>query len=112
MKKLSLSLLAVLIAIGLSGTSAKANSADMDTILIELGQNSKIILVVKDQKDLETIKNYDINKMLKDLKLSIDSSSSEVNYLQITDESGTRYLQDTTIVWSNNEYPRHKAEIT
>jgi uncharacterized protein YxeA len=111
MKNLTLSLLAVLIAIGLSGTSAKAKSADMDTILIELGQNSKIILVVKDQKDLETIKNYDINKMLKDLKLSIDSSSSDVNYLQITDESGTRYLQDTTIVWSNNEYPRHKAEI-
>lgn len=111
MKKLSLSVLTVLAAIGFTSSRSVAGSDSMDTILIELGQNSKIILVVKDQKDLETIQNYDINKMLKDLKLSIDSSSSEVNYLQITDESGTRYLQDTTVVWNSNDYPRRQTEI-
>lgn len=110
MKKVKLSVLAVLIALGFANTTAKAS--EMDTILIELGQNSKIILVVKDQKDLEMIQNYDINRMLRDLKLSIDSSASDVNYLQITDESGTRYLQDTTIVWSDDRYPRNQANIS
>jgi len=113
MKSIKSLLLAAVSALGLTHAAAFAGSEkeQMDTILIELGQNSRIILVVKDQEDLEMIKNYDINKMLQDLSLSIDSSSSEVNYLQITDESGTRYLQDTTIYYSSQRNPKAQAEI-
>ncbi len=94
-----------------SAKTAPKGDTKLDTILIELGQNSRIILVVKDQKDLEMIQNYDINKMLKDLKITIDSSADEVNYLQISDESGTRYLKDTTIIINDGSEPVWRGEI-
>lgn len=118
MKKIKLFTMAVFLGISqMAAVTAVSEStpteqAKLDTILIELGQNSRIILVVKDQKDLEMIQNYDINKMLKDLKITIDSSGQEVNYMQITDDSGTRYLKDTTIMWSTNRDPKYQAEIS
>lgn len=112
MKRITLFALAVFLGISQALTAATTTHAQkLDTILIELGQNSRIILVVQDQQDLEMIQNYDINQMLKDLQITIDSSDQEVSFVQITDESGTRYLKDTSIVWSTDQDPRYQAEI-
>ena len=50
---------------------------------------------------MKELENYDLNAMLKDLNLSIDSSGTDTKKLVIEDESGENYLSDTTIVLSN-----------
>lgn len=72
-------------------------TVDKDTVVINFGNSSKMIILVKSQEDLDLIKQYDINGILKDLSLAIDTAS-DANYLKIKDETGERYLKDTTIV--------------
>lgn len=69
-----------------------------DTIIINFGNESRIIIYVNDTNDLETLLNYDINAMLQDLNTEIQDIEGEVSYLKIEDESGKRYLANTTIV--------------
>ncbi len=74
-----------------------------DTIIMEFGNNSKILVLIESTEDLKALQNYDINKMLEDLSVSIDSADEDVEYLTITDEKGDRYLNDTTIVVKNRK---------
>ena len=69
-----------------------------DTVIIELDNNTRIVIVVKDEEGLKNLENYDLNAMLRDLNLSIDSSGADTQHLVIEDESGENYLSDTTIV--------------
>ena len=69
-----------------------------DTILIKFGQNSEIMILVEDEEDMKVLQNYDLNSMLSDLQISIDSMDGEETFLKIEDESGTKYLKDTSIV--------------
>lgn len=67
-----------------------------DTVTIDFGNNSKIIIYFEDKEELQTLQEYDINQMLQDLSISIDSAEN-VQMLTIKDSTGTRYLQDTVI---------------
>ncbi len=69
-----------------------------DTVIIELENNTRIIIYTKDVQGLKDLQNYDLNAMLRDLSMSIDSSQSEVQQLVIEDPQGERYLSDTTVV--------------
>jgi len=95
-------ILALLLILGISTHSIAGIfdelTVDQDTILIKFGQNSQIIILVEDEEDMKALKNYDVNSMLSDLQISIDSMDGEETYLKIEDESGTKYLKDTSIV--------------
>ena len=71
--------------------------SDKDTVIIRFGNSSRIVILVKDKEDLELLKQYDINGMLKDLKIAIDTAGDK-NNLIIEDRTGETYLKDTTIV--------------
>ena len=78
--------------------STLAMNNPSDTVIIELDNNTRIIIYVEDEEGLKNLENYDINAMLRDLNLSIDSSGADTRHLVIEDESGESYLSDTTIV--------------
>lgn len=78
-------------------TCASHNYFKKDTIEIKFGNNSKVIILVDNEEDLKQITDYDLNKMLQDLSLSIDSANGEANLIKIQDTTGTQYLQDTTL---------------
>jgi hypothetical protein len=61
-----------------------------DTIIINLGQQKRLIIEVKDKEDLRDLKNYDINQILHDLNQKVDSSDSS-KYVKMEDLQGTRY---------------------
>ena len=63
------------IALLISG-SAIAQQAT-DTVVIKVGEGSKVIFAIKDKKDLETMKKYNFQKLMDDMiyKLSIRDSS-------------------------------------
>ncbi len=71
---------------------------ESDTVIIKFGKNSRIILYIDNKKDLERISQYDINKMLQDLNMSITEMDDSTKVLTIEDETGSKYLKDTTIV--------------
>ena len=73
-----------------------------DSIIINFNNNTRILIYVKDKSDLDNLRQYDLNAMLRDISVSIDSSR-DVTYLKLEDEDGDKYLKDTTIVINNNE---------
>jgi hypothetical protein len=74
-----------------------------DTVVISFGNNSKILILVDNPEELKKIGQYDINAMLEDLSLSIDSMDEKEQYLRFEDESGENYLRDTSILISSAE---------
>ncbi len=62
-----------------------------DTIEISFGDKGKIIIQVESEKDLELLKNYDINEMLDDIDISGEADSADV--IIIEDERGEKYLK-------------------
>ena len=74
-----------------------------DTVVINFGNNSKIMILVDNPEELKKISEFDINAMLEDLRISIDSMDDNEQYLRIEDETGENYLRDTSIVVSKPE---------
>jgi hypothetical protein len=69
-----------------------------DTVVINFGNNSKILILVDNPEELKKISEFDINAMLKDLSISVDTMAEDEQYLKIEDESGGKYLKDTSIL--------------
>lgn len=74
-----------------------------DTVIINFGNKSKIMILVDDPEELKKISEFDLNKMLKDLSISVDTMDNEEQYLKIEDETGEKYLNDTSIVVEQSE---------
>lgn len=60
-----------------------------DTVIIELNNNSKIVIITKSREDLASLENYDINQMVRDLN---EQLSDSVEYMEIQD--GKAYVND------------------
>jgi hypothetical protein len=95
MKKLILIIFTLFLADGVYATHEGVY--DKDTVIIKFGKTSRIVIYVKDKEDLELLKQYDLNGMLKDLTLAIDSTGGQTD-LRIEDNTGKRYLNDTSLV--------------
>jgi len=90
----------------LIGSACFANhQTEMDTVVIKFGNNSQIVIVTDNADDLKSIEKYDLNKIVKDLNMSLDNSG-ETKYLVIEDESGKKYLKDTTITIGKDGSPK------
>jgi hypothetical protein len=94
MKISKILLLAYLVAL-LSSINA-LNAASADTVIIELTNKSKIVIYTSDREELKGIEKYDLNQMIKDLNGAL--GSKKIEKIELTDESGKKYLKDTTIV--------------
>jgi len=86
------------VALDNSSLTGLNTDPESDTVIIKFGKNSQIILYIDNKKDLEKISQYDINQMLKDLNMSITEMDDSTKVLTIEDETGSKYLKDTTIV--------------
>lgn len=63
-----------------------------DTVEVQFGDKGKIIIQVDNPQDLEILKSYDINTMLRDLQLSVEESGDSSDVVIIEDASGEKYL--------------------
>ncbi|MEP0985515.1 hypothetical protein [Ekhidna sp.] len=81
----------LMVALILPATAYTTDPKDpkQDTVIIELNNNSKIVIVTKSREDLATLENYDINQMIKDLNNQLSDS---VEYMEIKD--GKAYVND------------------
>ncbi|UII29856.1 hypothetical protein LVD17_16270 [Fulvivirga ulvae] len=79
-----------------------------DSLIINVGK-SKIIFLVRDKQDLETLKNYDLNAILDQLSLKLENDSTGL----VKEENGqTTLLSDTTIVMDNTGNNANEALAT
>ncbi len=85
------SLLALLALILIFPATAATDpvEAKQDTVIIELNNNSKIVIITKSREDLASLENYDINQMVKDLNAQLSDS---VEYMEIQD--GKAYVNE------------------
>jgi len=67
-----------------------------DTVEIVFGENSKIIILVDSEEDLEKLRQFDVNAMIDDLNLELENETSG-NQVVIRDESGDRYLREKEV---------------
>jgi hypothetical protein len=94
MKKVLFALLSILMAF----TEVRPSEIyPEDTIVINFGNNNRIMFIVNSREDLKTLQNYDLNAMLGELSMSVDTMQAGDRYVRIEDNTGTRYLKDTTI---------------
>lgn len=92
--------IATLIAIMFSlfcGTPSYSQSEVADTVIINFGNNSRIIFFIDSKDDLDQLKQYDLNELVKDFSMKVENADGE-QVLKVVDESGERFLKDTTIV--------------
>lgn len=52
-----------------------------DSIIVTFGNNTRIIIYGENRKELDKILKYDLNALLRDLKVKLDSSASDTTYL-------------------------------
>jgi len=93
-KMITTCLVALMSVVGFSQTKPA------DTVVIKVGSGSKLILAVQDKKDLETMKQYDFQKLIADLiaKLEKEDTSSHqkasIEYLK-TDSAKLAEAKET-----------------
>ena len=91
-------------------STTNATYPQQDTIIIELDNNSKIVIITKNREDLATLENYDINQMVKDLNAQLSDS---VEYMEIND--GKAYINKGEEVemkdWKINDRADEEMEM-
>ncbi|MEN8247468.1 MAG: hypothetical protein ABFS32_00925 [Bacteroidota bacterium] len=100
MNKLILAGIAILYSFqSMAGVLPFPSDPERDTVILNFGNNSQIIIYVDNKEDLEYLTQYDINKVLEDLNLQVNNLNDSVQVLEIKDETGERYLKDTVVVY-------------
>ncbi|WP_436517546.1 hypothetical protein [Ekhidna sp. To15] len=84
-----LALLAIILIFPATAAITDPVGAKQDTVIIELNNNSKIVIITKSREDLASLENYDINQMVKDLNAQLSDS---VEYMEIQD--GKAYVNE------------------
>lgn len=84
-----LALMALILILPATASTTDPTVAKQDTVIIELNNNSKIVIITKSREDLASLENYDINQMVKDLNAQLSDS---VEYMEIQD--GKAYVNE------------------
>ncbi|WP_462247948.1 hypothetical protein [Ekhidna sp.] len=85
-------LLALILIFPATASSTDLVRGKQDTVIIELNNNSKIVIITKSREDLASLENYDINQMVRDLN---DQLSDSVEYMEIQD--GKAYVNEDEV---------------
>ncbi len=84
-------------AICYSTISLFAQVKPADTLIIKVGQASKVIFAIQDKKDLETLKKYNFQALVEDMIVKLEKKDTS----KISQPSSA-YLKDTTNVLNTN----------
>lgn len=88
-------LILILIGVCVAGLAVRANNPiPEDTVVIEFGERSKMVIYAETQQDLKDLGDYDINAMIGELNANLDSTANTTEEVNIEDETGTKYLKD------------------
>ena len=66
-----------------------------DTIEVQFGEKGTILIKVDSKEDLDALKEYDINSMLKDIEVPSEEDLKDKENVIFEDDQGTTYLKDS-----------------
>ncbi len=69
----------------------QAQTKAPDSLVIKVGEGSKVIFAIKDKKDLEALKQYDFQALMNDMILKLENKDTTV-----IKKPAVEYLKDTT----------------
>ncbi len=93
MKKFTLTITGILLAIMTVVAAGDEDPVSKDTIEIRFGDKGIIIIKVDKKEDLDALKSYDINSIIDDIELP-DADTLKGEEVIIKEEDGTKYLRD------------------
>src|SRR6187402_3131232 len=76
----------------LSAFTLMAQTKPADTVVIRVGESSKVIFAIQDKKDLETLKYYNFQALMEDMITKLENNDST----SLT-KSPDEYLKDSVI---------------
>lgn len=91
----AMAMLVLLVAIGARAGSLKSNDqfSDKDSIIVTFGDKTRLIIYGENRTELEKIMKYDLNALLKDLKVRLDSTQADTTFLR-EEFNGNKYLKN------------------
>lgn len=88
-----------------------ARQVQEDTVVIEIDEKNRIVIHTEDKESLKKLREYDINKMIRNLVESI--KDDDVRYYEISEDED-RYrdddIRDTTIIYQDARDKRRTYE--
>ncbi len=90
--KVYLALLFILIAVNVRA-SRWSEQPKKDSIIVTFGDKTRLIIYGENRKELDKIMQYDLNSLLRDLKVRLDSTESDTTYLK-EEVNGNDYLRN------------------
>ena len=79
--------------------------ADKDSIIVTFGDKTRLIIYGENRKELQKIMKYDLNALLKDLQVRLESSDADTTFLK-EEFDGNNYLKDKTAEKEEKDYVR------
>src|SRR3954466_15713323 len=80
--------IAAILFLTIAGTNAY--SQDPDSVVIKVGKESKVIFLIKDKQDLQTLKQYNFQALMDDMVQKLERRDSAA-----LTKSSKEYLKDT-----------------
>lgn len=66
-----------------------------DTVVVEFGKGSKMVIIADNQEELKKLEKLDINEIIANLNINLDSADAEVQEIVLEDQEG-EFVKDTT----------------
>lgn len=92
----------------LSMTTLRAereNKPANDSIIVRFGPKTRMVIYGENKRDLERILKYDLNALLKDLKVRLDSTQQDTTLI-VEEFSGSDYLKNKPDLADDKNYVR------
>ncbi|GGN09851.1 hypothetical protein GCM10010967_52170 [Dyadobacter beijingensis] len=71
----------------------RPSAQDKDSIIVTFGDKTRLIIYGENRQELEKIMRYDLNALLKDLKIRLDSTAGDTTLLR-EEFNGNKYLKN------------------
>lgn len=88
-----------------SASLSGKRSAENDSIIVRFGNKTRMVIYGENKKELEKILKYDLNALLKDLKVRLDSTQQDTTLI-VEEFSGGDYLKNKPDLSDDKNYVR------
>lgn len=87
----------VIALIGCKAFEANASIAT-DSLIIQFANRTKLVIYAPDKAGIQALSAYDLNKIVREMGMKLDSVQNGQTTIRIDEQSGKRYLRDTTVL--------------
>lgn len=69
-----------------------------DSLVIQFANRTKLIIYAPDKAGIQALSAYDLNKIVREMGMKLDSVQNGQTTITIDEQNGKRYLSDTTVL--------------